>query len=172
MTKKKLIQVFTVTILMLFSFFYTNKSIELIRENDPLMKKIKATSTKYKVDPVNAKIIGNKMIPGKSGKEIDYQKSYTKMIQYGTYNEVLTTFKEVTPTISIDDYYDKYIIQGNTENKNISLVFKTASTTNLSDIVDILNAKNVPGTFFIYLVVALLRKLHSKKDALEKNAAL
>ena len=48
MTKKKLIQVFTVTILMLFSFFYTNKSIELIRENDPLMKKIKATSTKYK----------------------------------------------------------------------------------------------------------------------------
>lgn len=149
MTKKKLIQVFTVTILMLFSFFYTNKSIELIRENDPLMKKIKATSTKYKVDPVNAQIIGNKMIPGKSGKEIDYQKSYTKMIQYGTYNEVLTTFKEVTPTISIDDYYDKYIIQGNTENKNISLVFKTASTTNLSDIVDILNTKNVPGTFFI-----------------------
>ena len=71
------------------------------------------------------------------------------MIQYRTYNEVLTTFKEVTPTISIDDYYDKYIIQGNTENKNISLVFKTASTTNLSDIVDILNAKNVPGTFFI-----------------------
>ena len=30
----------------------------------------------------------------------------------------------------------------------------------------------LPGTFFIYLVVALLRKLHSKKDALEKSAAL
>lgn len=149
MTKKKLIQVLTVTILMLFSFFYTNKSIELIRENDPLMKKIKATSPKYKVAPINAKIIGNKIIPGKSGKEIDYQKSYTKMIQYGTYNEVLTTFKEVTPTISIDDYYDKYIIQGNAENKNVSLVFKTDSVTNLSDVVNILNSKNIPGTFFI-----------------------
>ena len=54
----------------------------------------------------------------------------------------------------IDDSYD-IGVEGNvklidiTENKNISLVFKTDSTTNLSDIVDILNAKNVPGTFFI-----------------------
>ena len=83
MTKKKLIQVLTVLILMLFSFFYTNKSIELIRASDPLMKKIKASSEKYKIAAVDAKIIGNKIIPGKTGKEIDYQKSYTKMIQYG-----------------------------------------------------------------------------------------
>lgn len=148
MTKKKIIQVLTVLILMLFSFFYTNKSIELVRENDPLMKKIKATTEKYKVAAIDAKIIGNKIIPGKTGKEIDYQKSYTKMIQYGSYNEVLTTFKEVTPTISIDDYYDKYIVQGNSENKALSLVFKTNATTNLQDVVNILNSKNIPGTFF------------------------
>ena len=149
MTKKKIIQVLTVLILMLFSFFYTNKSIELVRENDPLMKKIKATTEKYKVAAIDAKIIGNKIIPGKTGKEIDYQKSYTKMIQYGSYNEVLTTFKEVTPTISIDDYYDKYIVQGNSENKALSLVFKTNTTTNLQDVVNILNSKNIPGTFFV-----------------------
>lgn len=149
MTKKKIIQILTVSLLMLFSFFYTNKSIELIRETDPLMKKIKATTEKYKVDAVDAKIIGNKIIPGKTGKEIDYQKSYTKMIQYGSYNEALTTFKEVTPAISIDDYYDKYIVQGNSENKAVSLVFKTNTTTNLQDIVNILNSKNIPGTFFI-----------------------
>lgn len=149
MTKKKLIQVLTVLILMLFSFFYTNKSIELIRASDPLMKKIKASSEKYKIDAVDAKIIGNKIIPGKTGKEIDYQKSYTKMIQYGAYNEVLTTFKEVTPAISVDDYYDKYIVQGNSENKSVSLVFKTNTTANLQDIVNILNSKNIPGTFFI-----------------------
>ena len=80
MTKKKIIQILTVSLLMLFSFFYTNKSIELIRETDPLMKKIKATTEKYKVDAVDAKIIGNKIIPGKTGKEIDYQKSYTNNI--------------------------------------------------------------------------------------------
>ncbi len=149
MNKKKFIQVISVTLLMLFSFFYTNKSIELIRENDPIMKQIKETNTKYKVDPVNATIIGNKIIPGKSGKEIDYQKTYTKMKKYGAYNEVLTVLKEIEPAVSVDDYYDKYIVQGNAESKNVSLVFKTDTTSNLLSILNILNQKNIPATFFV-----------------------
>lgn len=149
MNKKKVIQVISVTLLMLFSFFYTNKSIELIRENDPIMKQIKETNTKYKVNPVNATIIGNKIIPGKSGKEIDYQKTYAKMKKYGTYNETLTVLKDIEPAVSIDDYYDKYIVQGNTERKNVSLVFKTDTISNLLSILNILNQKNIPATFFV-----------------------
>ncbi|MDD6264194.1 MAG: polysaccharide deacetylase family protein [bacterium] len=149
MNKKKVIQVISVTLLMLFSFFYTNKSIELIRENDPIMKQIKETNTKYKVNPVNATIIGNKIIPGKSGKEIDYQKTYAKMKKYGTYNETLTVLKEIEPAVSVDDYYDKYIVQGNTERKNVSLVFKTDTISNLLSILNILNQKNIPATFFV-----------------------
>ena len=149
MNKKKVIQVISVTLLMLFSFFYTNKSIELIRENDPIMKQIKETNMKYKVEPVNATIIGNKIIPGKSGKEIDYQKTYAKMKKYGTYNETLTVLKEIEPAVSVDDYYDKYIVQGNTERKNVSLVFKTDTISNLLSILNILNQKNIPATFFV-----------------------
>ena len=149
MNKKKVIQVISVTLLMLFSFFYTNKSIELIRENDPIMKQIKETNMKYKVEPVNATIIGNKIIPGKSGKEIDYQKTYAKMKKYGTYNETLTVLKEIEPAISADDYYDKYIVQGNTERKNVSLVFKTDTISNLLSILNILNQKNISATFFV-----------------------
>ena len=149
MNKKKVIQVISVTLLMLFSFFYTNKSIELIRENDPIMKQIKETNMKYKVNPVNATIIGNKIIPGKSGKEIYYQKTYAKMKKYGTYNETLTVLKEIEPAVSVDDYYDKYIVQGNTERKNVSLVFKTDTISNLLSILNILNQKNIPATFFV-----------------------
>lgn len=149
MNKKKVIQVISVTFLMLFSFFYTNKSIELIRENDPIMKQIKETNIRYKVDPVNAIIIGNKIIPGKSGKEIDYQKTYAKMKKYGTYNETLTVLKEIEPAVSVDDYYDKYIVQGNTERKNVSLVFKTDTISNLLSILNILNQKKIPATFFV-----------------------
>ena len=104
---------------------------------------------KYKVDPVNATIIGNKIIPGKSGKEIDYQKTYAKMKKYGTYNETLTVLKEIEPAVSVDDYYDKYIVQGNTERKNVSLVFKTDTISNLLSILNILNQKNIPATFFV-----------------------
>lgn len=149
MKKKKVLQVISVLTLMFFSFFYTNKSIELIRENDPIMKKIKMTTDKYKEESTDAKIIGNKIIPGKTGKEIDYQKSYTKMKQYGTYNEVLTTFKDVEPSVSINDYYDKYIVQGNSEKKSVALVFKTDTTNSLQEIKSILDEKQIPATFFI-----------------------
>ena len=71
------------------------------------------------------------------------------MKQYGTYNEALTTFKEIEPIISIDDYYDKYIIQGNTERKSVALVFKITSNNNLQELINILNNKNIKTTFFI-----------------------
>ena len=77
--KKKVTQATLVILLLLFSFYYTNKSIELIRESDPIMKQIKSTEEKYKVEAQNAKIIGEKVIPGKSGKELDAEESYQKM---------------------------------------------------------------------------------------------
>ena len=41
MLKRKLIQVAVVIVLVLFSFYYTNKTIDIIKETDPLMKQIK-----------------------------------------------------------------------------------------------------------------------------------
>lgn len=145
---KKLIRVTLILLLSIFSFYYTNKSIELIREQDPIMKKIKSTDEKYNVQAVNAEINENTIIPGITGKKINYQDSYTKMKQYGAYNEVLMTLKEVKPNISIDDYYDKYIISGNTTKRSVALVFKVEKTSPL-EIINILINNNVKATFFI-----------------------
>ena len=62
MLKKKLIQVTLVLLLVLFSFYYTNKTVEIIREADPLMKQIKQESEKHTTTAKNAKIEGNKII--------------------------------------------------------------------------------------------------------------
>ena len=145
---KKITRITFILLLSIFSFYYTNKSIELVQEHDPIMKKIRSTSDKYNVQPVNAEVKDNTIIPGLTGKEIDYTKTYTKMKQYGTYNEVLTTLKTVQPTISIEDYYDKYIISGNPDKKSVALVFKVEKTSPL-EIIDILNNNNVKATFFI-----------------------
>ena len=115
MLKKKLIQVSIVLLLVLFSFYYTNKTIDIIRETDPLMKQIKEESKKYEIKPENAKIEENNITPGMNGTVVDYEETYKKMKQYGTYNESLTVFKEVTPTVSIEDTYDKFIESGNEE---------------------------------------------------------
>lgn len=145
---KKITRITFILLLSIFSFYYTNKSIELIREQDPIMKKIRSTDEKYNVQAVNAEIKENTIIPGITGKEINYQDSYTKMKQYGAYNEVLTTLKEVTPTISVDDYYDKYIISGNPQKRSVALVFKVEKNTP-SEIINILKNNNVSATFFI-----------------------
>lgn len=145
---KKIIRVFLILLLSVFSFYYTNKSIELVREQDPIMKTIRSTSDKYNVKAVNAEIKDNTIIPGISGKEINYIETYTKMKQYGMYNEIMTTLKDVEPTISVEDYYDKYIVSGNKIKRSIALVFKIEKTTP-KEIISILNKNKVKSTFFI-----------------------
>ena len=145
---KKLIRVFLILLLSVFSFYYTNKSIELVREQDPIMKTIRSTSDKYNVKAVNAEIKDNTIIPGISGKEINYIETYTKMKQYGMYNEIMTTLKDVEPTISVEDYYDKYIVSGNKIKRSIALVFKIEKKTP-KEIISILNKNKVKSTFFI-----------------------
>lgn len=149
MLKKKLIQVSIVMVLVLFSFYYTNKTIDIIRETDPLMKRIKEESKQYEVPAEDAKIEENKITPGKNGKEVDYDETYKKMKRYGTYNESLTVFKETTPTISIEDTYDKFVTGGHEEKKAVTLVFTVTKDSNPQEIVRILNQEETTGTFFI-----------------------
>ena len=113
------------------------------------MKKIKLSSSDYKVDSINAIISGNKIISGLSGIDVDYDKSYYNMKKYGVYNESLIVLKNVKPTISIDNNYDKYIIGGNKNNKNISFVFTVKDYDGLDKVLSILNSKNIVSTFFI-----------------------
>ncbi len=145
----KLFYRFFIIILLVFSFYYTNKIIEFLKEKDPIMKDIKKTSDKYKIDSIDAVITNDTIVPGKTGKEIDYKKSYSKMKQYGSYNEVLTVLKDVVPSISIEDNYDKYIVRGNKKNRKVSLVFKVYKDTYIDNILSILNKKNEKANFFV-----------------------
>ena len=146
---KKIYQISIVLLLSLTSFFYTEKVIDFIREKDPIMKNIKEYDKKNKIDAVNAVIDKNKITPGVSGKKVDYDKSFQKMKKYGTYNESLTVFEEVAPTISIDDYYDKYISEGSGINNDVSLVFEVKNGDNINNIINILKENSTIATFFV-----------------------
>ena len=139
----------SIILLLIFSFYYTNKIIDILKYKDPIMKQIKTTKDKYTIKYKNAIIKGKNIISGKKGKTINYEESYNKMKKYGTYNETLTVLKEVSPKISIDNNYDKYIVGGNNTNKNISLVFTINKDTDPSNILSIINNKNILVTFFI-----------------------
>lgn len=146
---KEITKIISIVLFFLISVFYTNKSIDILKNNDPIMKQIKNTKEKYTISPINAIINGNEIQSGTYGKEIDYESSYTKMKRYGKYNEALTVLKDTKPTISIEDTYDKYLTKGNSNKRNVSLVFKITDDKNIMELLSLLEKKDVQVTFFI-----------------------
>ena len=146
---KKILEAFLVIILVLFSFYYTDKVVSILEMNDPIMKKINNNKKQKEKPSVDATINDSKMIPGYNGLVVDVAASFKKMKNYGSYNESLLVFEEVKPTISSVDYYDKYIVSGNGFSTSSALVFAVNDDTYLQNVLDILITTDTVATFFL-----------------------
>lgn len=144
---KKCISYLGVFVLVCFSFFYTDKAVEIVKRNDPVMKKILTISDSLKVDPINAIINDDEVISGLNGKKINIDKSYQNMKKLNMYKESMLVFDEILPEVSIN--YDKYVIKGNELKNEVALVFKVDSVDNIKLINKVLTEKNTLATFFI-----------------------
>lgn len=144
---KKVIKLFSILLILVVGIYFTDTSIKTMREKDPIMKEIKNSKDKYNINPVNAEIENNTIVPGIYGKEINYNETYNSMRDYGIYNESLTKLIDKKPTISIEDNYDKYITKGNSKNKKISIIIKLTKDNNLDNLLNIINDTKI--TFFI-----------------------
>lgn len=145
---KNTIKIIGICILTCFSFYYTDKIIYISKSKDPIMKEIINTKDNYKVASVNAIIKDDYVIAGKSGVEVDVNKSYEKMKRLGEYNKNLLVFINDLPEISLKDNYDKYVISGNKEKREISIVFSLKKENNIINILNILDKNNIEATFF------------------------
>ena len=166
---KKVIEILFACLLVFASFFYTDKAVSMMEDKDPVMIKIKKEKNSLEKESINAKVNGKYLVPGYSGLVVDLDKSFNKMKKYGEYNESLIVFKESTPTISVDEYYDKYIVSGNGFTNYISLVFEIDDKELLPKIKDILKENDTRATFFVdglllkeesILVTSLLQDFH------------
>ena len=135
--------------LICFSFFYTEKTIDVVKEVDDIMITLKEQAPKYQVKAENAKIDGMFMIPGISGKIVNIQKSYEEMKHYGKFHPNLLVYDKVSPEISIQNRYDKYIQTGNPKKRQVSFIFIVGEKDNPSPFINILKKSKVTGTFFI-----------------------
>ena len=116
------------SILMLLSFYLTDKVMIYIDNKSPLMKEIVSKTDDYNVLPVNATISDNTIIPGINGKEINKHKSLIKMQEFGAFNENFLIYDTLKPNISLNDNKDKIIIKGNNLKRNISLILEPNET--------------------------------------------
>lgn len=101
-------------LLILMSFYFSDKLLLYVENLSPLMKEIKEKGPED-VEPVNAIIDGNTIIPGKGGEVVNYRESYLKMNEFGVFNETFYIFDYIKPDISLEDNLDKVIVRGNSE---------------------------------------------------------
>lgn len=146
---KKYVSYLGVLVLACFSFYYTDRAVDIVKRNDPIMKNILANSNSYFVDPVSAIIQNDEVISGMNGRKVNIDKSYQNMKKIDEYNESMLVFDEVIPDISLTSSYDKYIVGGNLSRNQVSLVFKVSDSYYIKNINDILLEKNVLATFFM-----------------------
>lgn len=146
---KKYISYLGVLVLACFSFYYTDKAVDIVKRNDPIMKNILANSTDYYIDPVSAIIENDEIISGMNGKKVNVDKSYQNMKKIDEYRESMLVFDEVVPDISLTSSFDKYIVGGNIIKNQVALIFKVEDNYYVNTINDILLDKNVLATFFM-----------------------
>jgi len=146
---KKYISYLGIFVFAIFSFYYTDKATEIVKRNDPVMKSIIDNKNNYSIESVNAIIHDDEIIPGVNGIDVNVNKSYQQMKKDNNYNPDMYVFKEVSPTISLLNDYNKYIISGNNTKMQVSLIFKITDKTDIRDLINILLDKDILATLFV-----------------------
>ena len=105
-----------------FSFFMTNKTVDVAKNIDSIMIQIKDNMNDYKVFKSEALIDNDTIIPGINGHEVNVDKSYNYMKKVGIYDPSLYVFDDIKVSNEIKDNLDKYIIKGNKSKKMVSIL--------------------------------------------------
>lgn len=145
----KFIKLLGLLCLICFTFIYTEKIIDVSISQDEIMIKLKEVENTYKVEPIDAIIQDDTIVPGNVGKYIDIDTSYKNMKKIGYFEESLISYKNIYPNISIYNNFNKYIIKGNIQNKQVSLIYILNNDKTINNIINILKSKNTPISFFI-----------------------
>ena len=135
--------------LICFTFIYTEKIISISEEQDEIMINLKEIEKNTKINPTEAIITNDEIIPGHVGKYLDINTSYHKMKKIGYFEKSLLTYKNIYPASSIYNNYNKYIISGNKSKKQVSLVYIIKNDKTLDNVLNIIKNKNSTISFFI-----------------------
>ena len=147
---KKFFSLIGMLSLAIVSFIYTNKIVEVAKQFDDVMTTVSEVSADYYKDPLDGIIIDNvSFIPGINGRNVNVDKSYKKMRKFGGFNKNLLEFDVIPPKNKLENNLDKYIISGNKSKNNVSLIFIVKEHSDITNVLKILNDKNIKADFFV-----------------------
>ena len=118
----KALKSFGVIALLCFSFYYTHQFALLMQKKDPIYQNILVLKEDSSLKSIDATIVGDYIIPGLNGREVNVEKSFQKMKNYGVFKENYLVFDEIQPTITLTKNKDKIIKKGNTSKMAVSFI--------------------------------------------------
>lgn len=128
--------------LVIFSFFYTEKAINIANNKDPIMQSIMSYQNKNNSECIEGTIKNDEAILGINGYELNVNKSYNNMRGIG-FDEELMVFDETKCEVTKDKVVDKYIIKGNVYKNSVSLLLLVNDGSYLENIVNICKNKDI-----------------------------
>lgn len=120
-----------------------------VDKND-LYQKIQDYDEQHKIDPIDARVDKIwKAIPGYNGLRVNVKASYKKMKQDGHFDADKIVFREVSPSIHLNDLEPAPIYKGNPQKSMVSLLINVAwGNEYIPKILEVLNNHHVKATFF------------------------
>lgn len=118
---------------------------------DALMEKIQSVKQDYQqpaLDATSDKVWKN--VPGKSGQQVNVEKSYRAMKKEAKFNEKKLVFDKIKPGITLDNLPADVIYRGNPKKQRIALSINVAwGEAYIPQMLDILEEQGVYATFYI-----------------------
>lgn len=122
------IKYLSIIFLCLLSFYYTEKIALYVKSKNPLIKKIESQKEDLYVNSINSTLIDELyIIPGLNGKEVNVDSSFKIMKILNVYDEDKIVYNQIKPSISLNENKNRIIIRGNSQKRNVSLIFEKES---------------------------------------------
>ncbi|KEK25734.1 polysaccharide deacetylase family protein [Bacillus gaemokensis] len=118
---------------------------------DDLYEEIQKQAKQYFIAPQNAVIDKIwKATPGYNGKEIDIEASYNNMKKLRGFDEKQLTYREISPSVHLEDLSPSPIYRGHPHKKMVGLTINVAwGNEYLPRILETLKKYDVKATFFL-----------------------
>ena len=114
-----------------------------MKSNTSLMRQIKKEAKIRQTKAVDAVVNGEYIIPGFNGLMIDEDKSYSKMVSSGFFDENQIVYQQIIPSLSLNDNISKIIKKANYLKKAIAII------TDNKDHIDYFNYHNVKADYLM-----------------------
>ena len=133
------------------------------------MIEIKNKELQYYIQPQNAIIEKETIVPGINGKKVDIKRTYEAMKKIKGFNEKYIIYKEIPPEVTIEKTKDKYIISGNANKKEISIIIEIKNNADIEKILRIIKHNNIEITLQIDEKTKNIKQMQHQQYEVENN---